>query len=203
MADTDITICNGALGRLGVSSITNFTDDDKSKICGAIYPKYANMLLSMYPWHFARKKSGALSTTTAPDNVYTYAYSLPADLLTVHTAYNSGEVGAIPLSRGFEIFANTIHTDETSLYVDYIYTVDEDLWPDYFQVFAMTALASVLAIPITEDETKENFYRQMAFGTPGEGGRGGMFKMTKNIDSKQQPAKSFKGQSLLGARLTT
>lgn len=202
MADTDITICNGALARLGESSIADFTSSDKAIKCGALYPKYSNMLLTMYPWHFARKKSGGLTQSTTPDNVYDYSYTLPADFLMLHNAYNSGESGAVPLSNGYEIFGTEIYTNETSLYIDYIYTVDEDNWPDYFQVFAMTALASLFAFPITDDAEKENFWRQVAFGTPSQGGEGGTYKQAKGIDSRQQPAKKFKGQSLLAARFS-
>ena len=202
MADTDISICNGALARLGESSIADFTSDSKSIICGALYPKFANTLLSMYNWRFARKKSGTLTQTTTPDNAWSYAYTVPADFLTLVNVYNSGDASALPLTQGYEMFAGTIVTNETALFVDYNYTVDEDLWPDYFQTFAMNAVAALLAVPITEDETKESFYRQIAFGTPSEGGQGGIFKQSKGIDSRQQPIMPFPTPSLIDARFS-
>ena len=200
MADTDITITNGALARLGQSSIADFTTDNKSVICGAIYPKYINALLSMYPWRFARKKSGFLTQTTVPDNAFTLAYLVPADFLTLVHVYNSGDASARPIVAGYEIFGNNILTNETELYIDYNSTVDEDDWPDWFQNFAMSALASVLAIPITEDDNKENFYRQLTFGPPSLNGEGGIYKQAKGIDSRNQPHRPFRGQSLLAAR---
>lgn len=202
MADTDITICNGALARLGVSSIADFTSNDKSVICGAIYPKFINQLLSAHPWRFARKKSGGLTQTTTPDNAWEYAYLVPADLLMLVNAYNSGETSAKPLQQGYEILGANILTNESSLYIDYTYTVDEDLWPDYFQVFVMNALASVLAVPITEDDKKENYYRQISFGTPSEEGEGGIFAKTRKLDSRQQPVMPFPVQSLIRARFS-
>jgi hypothetical protein len=200
MADTDITVTNGALARLGLSSITNFTDDDKSKICGNIYPKFANAMLSKYNWRFARKKSGSLSAGTTPDNEWSNSFAVPSDFLVLVNAYNSGESDAVQLTYNYEIFGSEIFTDETSLYIDYTYTVDEDLWPDYFQELMMNGLASELAFPLTEDAQKENFYRQKAFGTPSDAGEGGMFKMAKQIDSRQQPPSQMPIQSLISAR---
>lgn len=202
MADTDISIVNGALGRLALSSIADFTSNDKAKICGAIYPKYINTLLTMHNWRFARKKSGSLTATTAPDNAWTYAYTLPADLLKIVNAYNSGEASALPLTYGYEVFGSDVLTNESSLYLDYTYTVDEDNWPDYFQNFAMTALAAVLALPLTEDESKENTWRNIAFGTPREGGMGGVFAMTRMIDTQQQPIMDIPIQSLTAYRFS-
>lgn len=202
MADTDISICNGALGRLGVSSIADFTSSDKALICGALYPKFATTLLSIYPWRFALKKSGALTQTTTPDNAYSYAYLVPSDFLTLKNAYNNSDASAIPLSNGYEIFGADILTDETALYIDYVYNIDEDNWPDWYQNFVMTALASVLAVPITEDEKKEDFYRKLAFGTPSEAGEGGLYKQCKHIDARQQPHKRMKLQSLAAARFS-
>lgn len=202
MADTDITICNGALALLGTSSITDFTSNDKSKICGQIYPKYANTLLSMHNWRFARKKSGALSTTTAPDNAWTYAFSLPNDYLKLINVYNSGDASAHPLTGDYEIFGNTIVTNQLSLYIDYTYEVDEDLWPDYYQTFVMGAMAARLAIPITEDADKEKYYREISFGSPSEKGQGGIYALTKIIDSEQQPLIDLPTQSLIAARFS-
>ncbi len=202
MADTNITVCNGALGRLGLSSITNFTANDKSLICGAIYPKFANTLLSMYNWRFARKKSGTLTQTTVPDNAWDLAYLVPSDFLVLVNLYNSGDTSAQPLVEGYEIFGADILTNQTAAYIDYTYTVDEDNWPDYFQTFVMSALASVLAIPLTEDESKESFWRQITFGTPNQNGEGGIYKQTKAIDSRQQPSMPFPVQSLVAARFS-
>jgi len=200
VADTDITVCNGALALIGESSISDFTSTDKAIICGNIYPKYANMLLAMHTWRFARKKSGTLAAATAPDNAYTLAFTVPSDFLLLVNAYNSGDASAKPLVQGYERFGPDIYTNETALFIDYNYTVDEDLWPDWYQTWAFNALASVFAMPITMNEGLENFYRQIAFGTPQEAGQGGMFKAIKGIDSRQQPAASFPIQSLTSAR---
>ena len=201
MTDTNITICNGALARLGVSSISDFTSNDKAKICGAIYPKFSNTLLAMHVWRFARKKSASLTSSTAPTYGRTYAFALPSDYLTMVNVYNSATTN--PLAKvEYEIFGAKLHTDFDTAYIDYIYTVDEDHWPDWYQDFVSTALASVLAFPITEDQQKEVFYRQIAFGTPQENGEGGLYKRCKGIDARQQPIKPFNGQSLVAARFS-
>lgn len=201
MTDTNITICNGALARLGLSSIADFTSDDKSKICGAIYPKLSTTLLSLHPWHFARKKSASLTSATAPTFGRTYAFTIPSDYLIMVNAYGSASTNPLAQTE-YEIFGAELHTDFSTAYIDYIYNVDEDLWPDWYQSFVMAALASALAFPLTEDQQKEVFYRQIAFGTPQEDGEGGLFKQCRGIDSRQQPIKPMRGQSLIAARFS-
>jgi len=202
MTTTDINIVNRSLLRLGVSAIADFTSNDKSKICGAIYPSFATSLLSMYNWRFARKKSGSLTATTAPDNAWKYAYPTPADLLTLVNFYNSGNAGAKPLTKGYERLGANILTNESSAYIDYTYNIDEDLWPDWYAEFVVTALCAELAYPITEEDKKEVFYRNKAFGSPNQNGEGGLYKIVKAIDSRQQPVVPFATPSLLAARFS-
>ena len=201
MTTTEFTICNKALALLGQSSISDFTTDDKAVKCGALYPTYSQFLLSMYNWHFARKKSGSLSSTTAPTFGYTYAFTMPTDTLNIVNVYNSTDKQVAPQSR-YERFGAVLHTEFTPAYLDYTYDIDEDLWPSWYQEFVATALASRFAVSITEDDSKAQYYAQLAFGTPSENGEGGMYMMCKRIDSRQQPAKSFPGQSLVAARFS-
>jgi hypothetical protein len=155
----------------------------------------------MYPWRFARKKSASLTATTAPTYGREYAYTLPADFLTIVNVYDSASLS--PVARtDYEIFGTELHSDSSTVYIDYIYTVDEDNWPDWFQNFVSTALAAVLAYPLLEDAQKENYWRQVAFGTPNENGEGGVYKQAKGIDARNQPMKRIKGQSLLAARFS-
>jgi len=201
MADTDITISNGALALLGESSISDFTSNDKGLKVGAIYPKFKTSLLSMYPWHFARKKSVALTGATAPTFGREYAFTIPTDFLIMVNAYTSLTVNPVARTK-YEIFETVLHTDFTPCYIDYIYNLTEDNMPDWYQFFMMNALAGVLAIPLTDEESLSTKYTQLAFGSPSENGEGGLYKKTKGIDARNQPMKKFKGQSLLAARFS-
>jgi hypothetical protein len=201
MTTTEFTICNKALALLGQSSISNFTANDKAIKCGALYPTYSQSLLTIYNWRFARKKSASLTATTAPTFGYTYAFSLPSDLLNIVNVYNSTDKEVTPQSR-YERFGAVLHTAFTPAYLDYTYDIDEDLWPAWYQEFVATALAARIAISITEDDSKATMYTKIAFGTPEENGEGGMYKVCKAIDSRQQPIKPFPVQSLIAARFS-
>jgi hypothetical protein len=201
MPVTEFTICNKTLSLLGQSSISDFTSSDKAIKLGAIYPAYSQFLLSMYNWHFARKKSPSLTGTTAPTFGYTYAWTMPTDALNIVNVYNSTAVEVSPQTR-YERFGAVLHTAFTPAYLDYTYDIDEDLWPAWYQQFAATALAGVTAISLTEDEAKAKMYTTLAFGTPEEDGEGGLYKLCKAIDSRQQPVRPFPVQSLIAARFS-
>ncbi len=201
MVDTDITISNGALGLLGESSIVDFTSSDKALKIGAVYPKFATSLLSGYPWRFARKKSVSLTAATAPTFGREFAFTLPSDLLTIINAYTSLTVNPVARTK-YEVFGTEIHTDFTPCLLDYIENVDEDLWPDWYQLFVQHAFAGIMAVSLTDDPELAKHYTQLAFGPPSENGEGGLYRKAKGIDARQQPQKRFKGQTLLAARFS-
>lgn len=202
MPVTDINIVNRSLLRLGVSSISNFTNNDKGRICGTIYPTFSTSLLSMYPWRFAAKKSGSLTGGATPGNFWSNSFALPADFLTLRNVYNTNDVKARPMTSGYERFGDVIMTNESAIYIDYTYDIDEDLWPDWYAEFVTTAFCAEAAFPITEDAQKESFWRQKAFGTPNQNGEGGLYRVTKAIDSRQQPVIPFATPSLIAARFS-
>lgn len=202
MPVTDINICNRSLLRLGVSSINDFTSSPKARICGTIYPTFSTSLLSMYNWRFAAKKSAALVAGATPANFWSNSHAVPADFLTLRNVYNSANAGVRPMKDGYERFGDLIMSNQATLYCDYTYDIDEDLWPDFYAEFAATAFAAEVAFAITEDAQKESFWRQKAFGTPQDNGEGGLYKITKAIDSRQQPVIPFATPSLLAARFS-
>ena len=198
---TNFTVINKALALLGESSIADYVADDKAIKCGALYPTFSETMLSIYPWRFARKKSASLTATTAPAFGYTYAWTLPADLLTIINVYNSTDVQVTPQTK-YERFGAVLHTEFTPCYVDYTEDLDEATWPSWYIDLVANAFAAEAAISITDDASKESFYRQKAFGTPSEDGEGGLYKVCKAIDSRQQPLKRIPGQSLLASRFS-
>ena len=66
-------------------------------------------------------------------------------------------------------------TDLDTVYIDYQTSVDESKMPNYFVQLLRTAFAAEIAITITDQATKADYFRGLAFGTPSENGRGGLF----------------------------
>lgn len=87
MSDT-LSICNGALLKIGVPRIQGLSEQTKeARACNSEFDKARETLLRLYPWGFA---SGRV--TLAPDPVpppfeYEYALALPADCLRIVELY--------------------------------------------------------------------------------------------------------------------
>ena len=186
--DTDESICSEALILLGQTSITSF--DDGTAGAGAaskIYPKVKSSTLGMYPWTFTLAKTQLAQLSDAPTNVWQYAYSLPAQMLTgvPRSVYNSGNVGAAVVKE-FEIQGNDLLTDYSTIYVDYQQSINEQAMPHYFVKLLTYQMAWHLAIPITDQSTMMETYRTIALGPLSESGRGGFFRTATSIDSAGQ-----------------
>jgi hypothetical protein len=96
----------------------------------------------------------------------------------------------------YEIMGGRIFTDSAAIALDYTYDAPESTFPAYFQQLLETNLAAVFAGPIAE---KADFYEQYytrAFGTPSEKGEGGLYRMARQIDSRQQPGTPIPTQAL-------
>jgi len=186
--DTDVSICSHALLLLGSSSITSFDDGTAgSGAASKIYPKVKSSTLGMYPWTFTLRKVQLGQLAASPTNVWTYAYQLPADMITgvPRRVFNSGQTG-IPVFKDYEIQGDQLLTDQTTIYVDYQQTVAEPAMPEYFVNLLVYQMAWHLAEPVTDQITKAEYWRGIATGSVQESGRGGYFRTATNIDSSGQ-----------------
>lgn len=72
--------------------------------------------------------------------------------------------------------------------------------PAYFVRFLRVALASEIAITVTDQATKADYFRAQAYGSPGESGRGGLLREAMNIDGRGQGTQIVEDYSLIQAR---
>lgn len=197
---SDVKICSDALLLLGEESINSFDQDvSRARICGDIYPEYIKSLLSRYPWKFTLKKQQLSRLTTAPLNKWKYAYQLPSDLLVLRAIYNSDGT-SIPYMTEYEKFGETIHTDYEAVYIDYQYQVAEEDFPYYFVELAKKAMASQIAMTITDDRALADIKRTEAFGTLSDNWQGGEFGVAKRIDSLQNPTPNMETNDIFLSR---
>jgi hypothetical protein len=201
MALTDVEICSRALNRLGSKGIQSFTEGtDLAISCSTTYPSVLEAELSVYPWRFAMKKAQLSRHADTPANEWKYAYQLPTDRIGPPFAlFNSTSSGAIPKHR-FEIFSDKIFTNEETVVIDYPFKPTESAFPAYFVEFMVLAMASFLAIPVTDKTTTADFYRGLAYGTPSENGNGGQLARARRADSAQQPPQRIENFDLVDAR---
>jgi len=200
--DTDLSICSDALILLGAAPLSSFTEGtDAAQACDRLYPDLRDSLLSRYPfsWSYIKVQLGRLSTT--PINEFKYSYGLPGNMLSgVQAVFETSSTNQQPINDGWEIYGQELYTNLESVYIDYQESVDESKMPHYFVQLLRTSLASELAITITDQTTKADYFRTLAFGTPGENGRGGLFREAVNIDSRGRLPQIIEDYALIAVR---
>lgn len=195
--DSAVSICSDALILLGAKPISSFNDGtDEANTADRLYPNVRDMTLSMYPWSFAYKKLKLARLLGTPINEWRYMFQMPGDRLAVPRAvFRSESVGARPF-KDWEILGDKIYTNEEVIVIDYPYQTEEFAMPQYFVQLLKYMMAWHLAYPITEQETKTQYWQAVAIGN----GRNGFFRQATNIDGQGQPPQVIGDFSLIEAR---
>lgn len=199
--DSAVSICSDALIMLGARPISSFTDGtDEASTCDRLYPDIRDQALMIYPWSFSFKKVQLARLVTTPTNEYKYEYQMPADRLGAPRAvYGSNVVGANTIIN-YRIMGDKLLTNEEAIYVDYQYYVPETEMPVWFVQLLKYLTAWHVALPITDQVEKAQYWQNVAVGSPGENGRGGYMRTAMNIDGQNQPVNSIKDFSLTAVR---
>mgnify|MGYP003967019637 FL=1 len=180
---TDIDIASNALLLIGESPIASFTEDTVAALIAAnLYSSTFESLLTLHPWRFASTKATLSRLTAAPVNQWKYAYQLPADFLVAQHIDEGND--------NYQIYADKLYSDNTTMVLDYTYKPDESFLPAYFTQLLELRLASVFAIPITESATRGEYYAGLAEK---------QLQRSKTIDSQSTP--SIGPPALEGSRL--
>lgn len=200
--DTDISICSDALILLGAAPISSFTEgSDAAQACDRLYPDIRDALISAYVWSWSLKKIQLSRLSTAPTNEWQYAYQLPGDMLSGALAvFETNSTTERSRRYGWEIYGDQLYTNMRTVYIDYQSTVSESKMPPYFVQLLKFALASELAIVITDQATKAEFFQVKAYGSTTENGRGGEMRKAMNIDARGQSTQIVEDYSLIEVR---
>jgi hypothetical protein len=199
--DTGITICSDALIMLGAKAITSFNDGtDESSVCDRLYPDIRDSTLVMYPWTFNTKKIQLAQLLTPPGSVWKYAYQLPGDkLANPRAVYDTAAVGASP-NKDWEIQGDQLLTNLPAVFINYQYSAGEFAWPQYFVQLMKYMMSWHLALPITEQSDRAQYWQGVAVGAPAENGRGGYMRQAMNIDGQHNPVRVIEDYSLVAVR---
>ncbi len=199
--DTGISICSDALIMLGAKAITSFNDGtDESSTCDRLYGDIRDSTLATYPWTFSFKKVQLAQLLTNPTSVWKYQYQLPGDKISNPRAvYNSANPGS-PVQKDWEIQGDVLLTNLTSVYIDYQYSLGEFGMPQYFVQLLKYMMAWHLAMPITEQTDKAQYWQRVAVGDISENGRGGYFRTAMQIDGQNNPVRVIEDYSLIAVR---
>lgn len=202
MATTKEDVAAVALTLIRATPITSFSDgSNEANIITNVYSPLVQKIMTLHPWSFATKKRRLNQNSTNPVNEYNYAYIIPSEALRIFKVFDSSSVNAIP-NTNYKIMGSNILSNDTTLYAEYTTYVSESYWPPYFADFMAYALAAKIALAVTDDENLAQGMQQVAFGTPGQGGRGGEFANAANIDSQQNPAQTLQPSELISFRFS-
>lgn len=199
--DSALSVCSDALLMLGARPISSFTEGtDESSVCDRLYPDIRDQALSTYPWSFAFKKVQCARLVTTPVTEYKYEYQLPSDRLEApRKVYAANEVGS-PSVNEYRIMGDKLLCDYEEVWIDYKYSATESSMPTYFIQLLKYLLAWHLAVPITDQTEKAQYWQTVAIGSPGENGRGGYFRTAMSIDGQGQPVNAIQDFALINVR---
>jgi hypothetical protein len=87
-----VSICNGALRRIGASTITALDQGTKNaNWCNDRYAEMRDAVMEMHPWNFAVKTAKLAQLAGTPVLKFDFAYQLPADFIRSISVYDSNE----------------------------------------------------------------------------------------------------------------
>jgi hypothetical protein len=199
--DTSINICSAALQLLGAKPISSFSEGtDAANISDSLYQDVKKQTLLIYPWSFVYKKIALAQLLTAPTTEYRYAYQLPGDRIGPPRMVMTSATPGSGTIRNYRIFGDQLLTDETTIYIDYPYDVQEYEMPVYFIQLMKYMMAWHLALPITDQTEKAQYWQGVAVGSAAENGRGGYTRVATTMDGQGQPVPVIQDFPLVDVR---
>jgi len=196
MAANQLAVANAALARLGEPDITSIAaGENTSGKVNNLYEDTILSLLAMHKWRWARKRvaltvDGAFTPVTEWTNGFIMPTAQTEMVGQPIKVYRSTAVGSRPHTN-YEIQARHILTNDTVCVIEYTARKTESLWPGFFVKLAVEKLAATLALPITENRSKEEHHNRLAGGSPSESERGGYFKSAVQADLLGSPTEAL------------
>jgi hypothetical protein len=185
---TAVQVCSNAIVELGGRPINSFAElSDRALAAANLYPQVRDSVLRSHPWNCSIKRVVLSPDSAAPAFEWDYAYTLPGDWLRTLSITEHREREPFA-SEGGKLLCNL-----GAVYLRYVFRNDNPATWDALLTRAMTlAMAAVLAIPVTESESRANSMRA-DFRE--------MMKQARSIDGTDDPPDEIDDYPLLMARL--
>jgi len=171
-----VSLINRALMlQLGNPATYSIGDDSPmSAACDAAWDETLFACFSLHDWSFARRTVELVRLAERPQNGYAFGFALPGNrlgqLLKVMSDPRSGAV-----IRDYAIEGDVLACDVGRCWVRVKLLVDPEHWDGAFSAAFVVALGAKLAIALNQDEELAAQKQAEAFGTPSQGGSGGLF----------------------------
>jgi len=188
---SEVSICNQALGWLGLDPIISLSDPSKSaQLCLANFAPLRDSLLEAVDWTFAQKRAELAQSAAAPIWGYSARFDLPIDCLRIGYATASPDIyESQPLSQWVKE-GRSILTNESAVFIRYTAQVtDPKEWSEGFSQALAARLASDIAMAATESrghmETMFQLYETKLAQAKTDDGRQGTSQKVKANDLKR------------------
>lgn len=144
--NSKIDLISKALVLCGEKPLNSLSDNRYGATVGSnlFEVLYENELQSNR-WRFATTKKALSQLVDAPLNQWKYAYQLPTDMLL--------PIGVYPVDLTYEIYADHLYSNRTSVELDYLFKPEVTSVPAYFATLMTYALAKNFIKPITESDS--------------------------------------------------
>lgn len=190
MSDTKFAICSRAAVSVGCKQIASFSDGTtESAVAAEVYDARVRELLGEHDWRFAVTTIDLSHLADAPDDPWTHAWQLPADMVKLLSLYTGGE-----RLTAFEQQADRIVCDvdeNSTLTLTYVQQKAESFFPPWFTRVLEHQLAADFAGGVSEDAGMVDLHRRA---------REQKLMLAKRLDRLQQPARRLPVGRLRAAR---
>ncbi len=165
-SDSNTKIMNAALALIGANAITSFLDDSlEARTGNALFEDTLENALSMYPWRFAQRTVLLSRLSETPHDPWEGFYQIPGGMRVVRRVLVG--TSTVHSDAEFDVFERRVAVKVASTSTELVYAVgtymvDPGQWPGYFRLPFIQFLASVICVPITQDEDRADMLQRDA-----------------------------------------
>lgn len=153
---TDVSICNMALARIGISSFISSLNEanNEARVCALFFEEVRDRVLRDYPWNFAKKRV-TLADAGTPPSEWAFKYSYPSDCIKARYIVpvglrNPRNDQRIQFEVGNEGGQKVIYTNQETAELVYTYRVtDPTLFDAMFSSAFAYLLGGEIAMPLS------------------------------------------------------
>jgi len=160
MAESNTTICNQALGKLGANRITNFEDTSENSPqiiqCRLHFEPTRDALIRSHYWRFASARAVLVQDTTDPPFEWDNQFILPDDFMRFKSIYE--EDGVILKNRRHAIEGQRLLTNLSTISLRYIKKVTDptEFDPLFVKIFVWLLADEMIGTLAGGDERIQN-----------------------------------------------
>ena len=157
MAESNTSICNQALGRLGSLRINNFEDADEGSPqaiqCRLHFESTRDALIRSYKWRFAAARKILSQDTETPEFEWDFQYLLPNDFMAMKSIYENRF--SDNNFRNYALEGNLLLTNESEMSIRYVKKVtDASKFDPLFVEVLVLLLADKLIGPLAGGDAR-------------------------------------------------